>query len=61
MHKLSELTRYNPSLLEKVFDSQMGWIINEFLENAPFQFIDKISSEITGQEIMIPAVRSEKN
>jgi hypothetical protein len=35
----------------------MGLPYYEFLEKAPFQFIDEISSEITGQEIMIHGVR----
>jgi len=57
MHKLSELSRYNPERLENIFNSQMGWVINEFIEMAPYQFIDEISSEITKQEIMPPLIR----
>lgn len=57
MHKLSELSRYNPDRLESIFNSQMGWVINEFIEMAPYQFIDEISSEITKQEIMPPLIR----
>ncbi|MBR5130575.1 MAG: hypothetical protein IKV03_05065 [Alphaproteobacteria bacterium] len=57
MHKLSELSRYHPERLENIFESQMGWVINEFIEMAPRQFIDEIASEITKQEIMPPLFR----
>lgn len=57
MHKLSELSRYNPERLDNIFESQMGWVINEFIEMAPMQFIDEIASEITKQEIMPPLIR----
>lgn len=58
MHKLSELARYSPMLLAKHFDSKHNWLLSEFIANAPSQFIDEISSEITGQEFMIPGVKS---
>jgi len=54
MHRLSELARYNPMLLAKHLDSQHNWLLSEFIETARVQFIDEISSEITGQEFMIP-------
>ncbi|MEM9510415.1 MAG: YaaC family protein, partial [Cyanobacteria bacterium P01_E01_bin.35] len=58
MHKLSELARYSPMLLAKHFDSKHNWLLSEFIANAPSQFIDEIASEITGQEFMIPGVKS---
>jgi len=58
MHRLSELSRYNPERFEDIIGTQMSWIINEFITRAPFQFIDEIISEITGQEIMPPMIRS---
>ncbi len=54
MHRLSLLARYDPMLLGKHLDSQHNWLLSEFISGAPVQFIDEISSEITGQEFMIP-------
>lgn len=54
MHRLSELARYTPDYLAKHFDSQHNWLLSEFIQTAPAQFIDEISSEITGQEFMVP-------
>lgn len=54
MHRLSELARYDPMLLAKHLNSQHNWLLSEFISTAQNQFIDEISSEITGQEFMIP-------
>ena len=37
-------------LLAKHLDSQHNWLLTEFIETSIVQFIDQISSEITGQE-----------
>ena len=54
MHKLSELARYTPDKLSKHFDCQHNWLLSEFISSAPSQFIDEISSELTGHEFMLP-------
>jgi len=54
MHKLSEMSRYTPDKLSKHFDCQHNWLLSEFLISAPSQFIDEISSELTGYEFMKP-------
>ena len=54
MHRLSELARYNPMLLRKHLETQHNWLLSEFIATACTQFIDEISSEITGQEFMTP-------
>jgi hypothetical protein len=54
MHRLSELARYTPEYLAKHFESQHNWLLSEFIQVAPAQFIDEISSEITGHEFMVP-------
>lgn len=54
MHKLSEMARYTPDKLAKHFDCQHNWLLSEFINSAPVQFIDEISSELTGYEFMIP-------
>lgn len=54
MHKLSELSRYTPEKLSKHFDCKHNWLLNDFLKYAPIQFIDEISSELTGLEFKRP-------
>ena len=54
MHKLSEMSRYTPDKLSKHFDCQHNWLLSEFIQSAPSQFIDEISSELTGHEFMMP-------
>jgi hypothetical protein len=58
MHKLSELARYTPDKLSKHFDCQHNWLLAEFINSAPAQFIDEISSELTGHEFMLPSRRN---
>lgn len=58
MHRLSELARYQPTILAKHFSSRHNWLLSEFIATAPYQFIDEISSEITGHEFMIPGRRT---
>ncbi len=54
MHKLSELARYTPDRLARHFECHHNWLLSEFIGSAPAQFIDEISSEMTGQEFMMP-------
>ncbi len=54
MHKLSEMARYTPDKLSRHFDCQHNWLLSEFITSAPAQFIDEISSELTGHEFMVP-------
>lgn len=58
MHRLSELTRYHPLQLEAILDGDRNWLISEFLQMSPPQFIDQISSEITGFQFLPPSIRS---
>jgi len=41
-------------LLRKHLETQHNWLLSEFIATACTQFIDEISSEITGQEFMTP-------
>lgn len=52
MHRLSELSRYSPNILAKYLESKNNWLLAEFLDKAKYQFIDKISSEITGYDFV---------
>lgn len=61
MHRLSELSRYEPTTLSRYLESQSNWLLSEFIEAAPIQFVDEIASEITGREFMIPGIRSARS
>lgn len=47
MHRLSELTRYDPSKLHSHFECQHNWLLTEFMNQATDNFIDQIASDIT--------------
>lgn len=57
MHRLSELTRYDPKRLRRHFECQHNWLLSVFLNLATDNFIDQIASDITGHELMIPGYR----
>ncbi|MGM4914918.1 YaaC family protein [Rhizobium sp. 768_B6_N1_8] len=58
MHRLSELSRYDPLRLSKLLESQRNWLLAEFIKTAPIQFLDEIACELTGQEIFVPGIHS---
>ena len=57
MHRLSELTRYDPEKLQNHFECQHNWLLTEFINQATENFIDQIASDITGHELMVPGYR----
>lgn len=61
MHRLSELSRYSPDCLSRHFEGQHNWLLSEFISVAPIQFIDELSSELTGLEFMIPGRVASSN
>jgi len=40
--------------LARHFGGHHNWLLSEFVATARSQFVDEVSSEITGQEFMIP-------
>lgn len=58
MHRLSELCRYKPVELSSFLGGQKNWLISEFIQQSPDQFMDEIASEMTGHRIMVPNVRT---
>lgn len=54
MHRLSELSRYDPVALSKHFGVNHNWLLTEFIEKSPGQFSYAIASEITGLEFVRP-------
>jgi YaaC-like Protein len=62
MHKLSELSRYDPLRLNEHLESRHNWLVAEFLSVAPSQFVHGVASEITGREFLRPdAFRVERS
>ena len=58
MHRLSELSRYQPRRLQSHLNSQNSWLITEFVEKSLQQFVDEISSEITGDDFRVTGFRT---
>jgi len=57
MHRLSELSRYDPDGLVQYLSGQPSWLLKEFVTIAPHQFIDQLASEITGINFLPPQIR----
>ena len=57
MHKLSELSRYEPQTLDKYLNKEASWLLTEFITKSMYQFIDQISSEITGDDFRLTGFR----
>jgi hypothetical protein len=58
MHRLSELSRYDPKGLERHLASQANWLLVEFVDHSLDQFIDQIATEITGFQFWPPKLRT---
>jgi len=58
MHRLSELSRYQPMALAAYLSGPQNWLLSEFITMSPAQFIDEVASEITGHEFLVPNVRA---
>ncbi|WP_207896862.1 YaaC family protein [Rubrivivax gelatinosus] len=57
MHRLSELSRYSPMQIAKLFSGHQNWLLSEFIQMSLPQFIDEMAAEITGHQCMTPNVR----
>ncbi len=57
MHRLSELTRYDPRGLMSYLEGKENWLLTEFIELAPPQFIDELVCEMTSLEFGLPGIR----
>lgn len=54
MHRLSELSRYDPIALAGHFNVNHNWLLSEFIRAASGQFVYGMASEITGLEFIRP-------
>jgi hypothetical protein len=57
MHRLSELSRYDPKGLTKYLEGKENWLLSEFIELAPVQFLDELVCEMTSLEFGLPGIR----
>jgi hypothetical protein len=57
MHRLSELARYDPQGLTRYLEGKENWLLTEFIELAPMQFIDELVCEMTSLEFGTPGIR----
>jgi hypothetical protein len=57
MHRLSELSRYDPNGLDRHLSGSANWLLSEFVQGAMTQFIDQIATEITGCQFWPSKVR----
>lgn len=57
MHRLSEMARYEPQGLKRHLEKNHSWLLTEFINKSPLQFIDEISSEITGKDFRVTGFR----
>lgn len=58
MHRLSELARYQPTILHRHFELKQNWLLSEFIKGSIMEFTDQIACEITNQNLMQPSVRN---
>ncbi|WP_231892784.1 YaaC family protein [endosymbiont of unidentified scaly snail isolate Monju] len=54
MHRLSELSRYDPIPFSKHFNVNHNWLLSEFIKASLGQFVYGMASEITGLEFIKP-------
>jgi hypothetical protein len=52
MHRLSELSRYDPDKLPSHFNNRYGWLLQEFFARTLVQILNDLTSEITGSEVL---------
>ena len=57
MHRLSELARYDPEGLKRYLEGKENWLLTEFIELSPAQFVDELVCEMTSLEFAFPGVR----
>jgi hypothetical protein len=58
MHRLSEICRYHPLKLASLLEGDQNWLLTEFINMSPAQFLDEMCSEITGHQFLVPNVRT---
>ena len=57
MHRLSELSRYDPKGLKRYLEGKDNWLLTEFIELSPIQFVDELVCEMTSLEFSLLGVR----
>ena len=52
MFYLGSITRYHPHLFDKIFSDKEQWLMSEFLETQPKQFLYLATAKILGQNVL---------
>ena len=52
MFFLGSITRYHPYMFDKIFSDKEQWLMSEFLETQPKQFIYLATAKILGQNVL---------
>jgi hypothetical protein len=53
MYYFGSITRYRPADYTKIYEKHT-WLISDFLENEPTQFLYGIASTIAGVDVVVP-------
>lgn len=54
MFYLGSITRYQPEAFDKIIDRRWAWLVTDFLNTQPKQFLYLMASEITHSDVVIP-------
>lgn len=54
MFYLGSITRYHPYHFNKIADKTYAWLVNEFLDSQPTQFVYMLASTIVGVDVVKP-------
>ena len=52
MFYLGSITRYHPHLFDKIFDDKEQWLMSEFLETQPKQYLYLATANVLGQNVL---------
>lgn len=59
MFFLGAITRYRPYDFDRFVEGKWGWLVNEFINSQPPQFIYLLTSEMVKNEVVLPLGRVE--
>jgi hypothetical protein len=54
MFYLGDITRYQPQDFDTMISGQWAWLVNDFLNSQPKQFLYLLASELTESDVVIP-------
>jgi hypothetical protein len=54
MFYLGNITRYEPQDFDTIVDKKWAWLVGDFLNTQPNQFLYLMACEISSNEVVIP-------